>query len=62
MKNKTLKEVIHETAKEFYESGVMDEQTMREFDFMCLSKPSAAEELTHPAVSHPPTTILQNTK
>ncbi len=36
MKNKTLKEVIHETAKGFYESGVMDEQTMHEFDVMCL--------------------------
>jgi putative transcriptional regulator len=38
MKNKTLKEVIHETAKGFYESGVMDEQTMREFDAICLPK------------------------
>jgi len=36
MKKKTLTEVIHETAKDFYDSGVMDEQTMREFDAMCL--------------------------
>ncbi len=34
--SKSLAEVIHETAKDFYESGVMDEQTMREFDAMCL--------------------------
>lgn len=33
---KKLKEVIHETAKDFYEAGVMTEQTMREFDAMCL--------------------------
>lgn len=33
---KSLKEVIHETAKDFYEAGVMTEQTMREFDAMCL--------------------------
>lgn len=36
MKNKTFKEAIHETAKGFYESGVMNEQTMREFDALCL--------------------------
>ena len=38
MKNKTLKEVIHETAKGFHEVGVMSDQTMREFDAMCLPK------------------------
>ncbi len=38
MKGKTLKEVIHETAKGFYETGVMDTQTMREFDAVCLPK------------------------
>ncbi len=34
--NKNLKEVIHRTAEDFYESGVMTEQTMREFDVLCL--------------------------
>jgi len=33
---KNLTQVIHETAKDLYESGVMNEQTMREFDAMCL--------------------------
>ncbi len=37
MKNKLLKEVIQDTAKEFYKAGVMNEQIMREFDRMCLS-------------------------
>jgi putative transcriptional regulator len=34
---KNLKQAIHETAQGFYEAGVMTEQTMREFDAMCLS-------------------------
>ena len=29
--------VIHQTATDFYESGVMDKQTMREFDEACLT-------------------------
>ena len=33
---KNLKQAIHETAQVFYEAGVMTEQTMREFDAMCL--------------------------
>ncbi len=33
---KTLTEVIHETVKDFHEAGVMSEQTLREFDAMCL--------------------------
>jgi putative transcriptional regulator len=36
MMGKSLKQAIHETAQGFYEAGVMDEQTMREFDAMCL--------------------------
>ena len=36
MIGKNLKQTIHETAQGFYEAGVMDEQTMREFDAMCL--------------------------
>lgn len=36
MKNKTLTEAIHETMQDFHDAGVVDEQTMREFDAMCL--------------------------
>jgi len=36
MMGKSLTEVIHDTAKDLHESGVMTEQTMREFDAMCL--------------------------
>ena len=36
MMGKSLKEVIHETAKDLHDAGVMSEQTMREFDAMCL--------------------------
>ncbi|MDP1573654.1 MAG: DNA-binding protein [Coxiellaceae bacterium] len=37
MEGKTLGEVIHKTAKDFHEAGVMSEQTLRDFDAMCLS-------------------------
>lgn len=33
---KTLKRVIHETAKDFHAAGVMSDKTMREFDALCL--------------------------
>lgn len=36
MMDKSLIEVAHETAKDLHESGVMSDQTMREFDAMCL--------------------------
>jgi putative transcriptional regulator len=36
MMGKNLKEVIHETAKDLHKAGVMSEQTMREFDVLCL--------------------------
>ena len=36
MMGKKFTEAVHETAKDFHEAGVMDEQTMREFDAMCL--------------------------
>lgn len=36
MMGKRLKAAIHETAKDLHNSGVMTEQTMREFDAMCL--------------------------
>lgn len=34
--DKSLIEVAHETAKDLYEAGAMNEQTMRKFDAMCL--------------------------
>ena len=36
MMSKNLIDVIHETAKDLYEAGVMNKQTMREFDVMCM--------------------------
>lgn len=36
MMSKNLKEVIHETAQDLHKAGVMSEQTMREFDALCL--------------------------
>lgn len=33
---KRILENIHETAKDFYEAGLMDETTMRKFDAHCL--------------------------
>ena len=33
---KSILENIHETAKDFYEAGLMDEKTMRKFDAHCL--------------------------
>ena len=34
----TILDVIHGTAKDLNEAGVMDVQTMREFDALCLPK------------------------
>lgn len=33
---KSILDVVHETAKDLAEAGVMDVQTMREFDALCL--------------------------
>lgn len=35
-KTSHILETIHESAKDFYEAGVMDLATMREFDALCL--------------------------
>ncbi|MFC4701485.1 helix-turn-helix domain-containing protein [Glaciecola siphonariae] len=37
MKNSIL-DVVHDTAKELNEAGVMNKQTLREFDALCLPK------------------------
>jgi putative transcriptional regulator len=34
--SKRILENIHETAKDFYEAGLMNEKTMRKFDAHCL--------------------------
>ena len=36
--DKSILEVVHESAKDMYEIGLMDEKTMREFDELCLPK------------------------
>lgn len=38
MLGKNLIDVLHETAQDMYDAGVMSEKTMREFDAMCLPK------------------------
>lgn len=34
--NKSILEVVHESAKDLHDAGFMDDMTMREFDAMCL--------------------------
>lgn len=34
--DKSILDVVHESAKELHDIGVMDEVTMREFDALCL--------------------------
>lgn len=36
MANKSILEVVHETADGLHKAGVMDAKTMREFDALCL--------------------------
>jgi putative transcriptional regulator len=36
MTNKSILEVVHETADGLHKAGVMDGKTMREFDALCL--------------------------
>ena len=40
-------EIVHETAKDMYDAGVMDAVTMKEFDSMCLPpvKPLGSKEI-----------------
>ncbi|MBL4868338.1 MAG: DNA-binding transcriptional regulator [Pseudomonadales bacterium] len=35
--NKSILEVMHETAQDLHEAGAMNEVTMREFDALCLA-------------------------
>jgi len=34
--NKSILEVVHESAKDLYAAGLMDEVTLRKFDVLCL--------------------------
>ena len=36
MDNKSILEVVHDTAKGYHAAGAMDDVTMREFDALCL--------------------------
>ncbi len=38
MKDKTITEVVHETVKDLYNIGLVDQVTMHEFDALCLPK------------------------
>lgn len=38
MKRNKLMEAIHETVEDMHKAGVVDEQTMRKFDIMCLPR------------------------
>ena len=39
----TLLETLHETAQDFADIGLIDAQTMREFDLMCLPPVAPAQ-------------------
>jgi putative transcriptional regulator len=36
MMDKSILEVVHDSAKDLHGAGVMDEMTLREFDVLCL--------------------------
>jgi putative transcriptional regulator len=44
-KKSLILEAVHETAKDLYEAGVMDQVTMREFDRLCLPTIGYANDL-----------------
>ena len=43
MNNKSILEVVHESAKGLYEIGLIDEQKMREFDTLCLPQKTVSD-------------------
>ena len=43
MNNKTILEVVYESAKGLYEIGLTDEQKMREFDALCLPQKTVSD-------------------
>lgn len=44
--NNSILDVIHDTAKDLHDASVMDFQTMREFDALCLPKVEALDAQT----------------
>ncbi len=44
--SKSILDVMHETAKGLTDAGVMDVQTMREFDALCLPEIEHYDALT----------------
>ena len=36
--DKSILDVVHESAKDLHDAGLMDELTLREFDVLCLPK------------------------
>lgn len=65
--NKSILEVTHETAKGLHDAGLIDAQTLREFDALCLTpvKPLAPAEIKrirlHEKVSQPVFAMYLNT-
>ena len=43
MNNKSILEVVHETAKGLYEIGLVGEQKIREFDNLCFPQKTLSE-------------------
>ena len=41
--NKSILEVVYESAKGLYEIGLIDEQKMREFDALCLPQETVSD-------------------
>lgn len=42
--NKSILEVVHKNAKDLYAARLMDEQTLRKFDALCLPPLTEYEE------------------
>ena len=43
MNNKSILEVVYESAEGLYEIGLTDEQKMREFDALCLPQKTVSD-------------------
>ena len=45
MNNKSILEVVHESAEDLHDSGLIDDEAMREFDALCLKTGQSKESL-----------------
>jgi putative transcriptional regulator len=63
MMKKSILEVVHESAKDMHEIGLLDDVTMKEFDLLCLPKVKklrpkeikqirAREKISQPILAH----------